>query len=73
MTAEVFWADVWEGVKIQASEVPLMRQPSSFNPKPKAMAGAASGQSIPLPAIASGFGLNGIDRCSGVDIFYRRS
>jgi len=31
---------------------------TSFIPKPKAMVGAACGQSIPLPAIASGFGLN---------------
>jgi len=32
---------------------------ASFNPKPEAMAaGAMCGQSIPLPAIASGFGLN---------------
>jgi len=30
----------------------------SFNPKPEAMAGAASGLSMPIPAIASGFGLN---------------
>ena len=31
---------------------------SSFNPKPEAMAGDACGPSIPLPANASGFGLN---------------
>jgi len=31
---------------------------ASFNPKPEAMAGATSERSIPLPAIASGFGLN---------------
>jgi hypothetical protein len=31
---------------------------SSFNPKPEAMAGATCGRSIPLPAIAFGFGLN---------------
>jgi len=31
---------------------------SSFNPKPEAMAGAMRGRPIPLPAIASGFGLN---------------
>jgi len=33
-------------------------QNSSFNPKPEAMAGATCGRSNPLPAIASGFGLN---------------
>jgi hypothetical protein len=38
-----------------------MKRLSSFNPKPKATAGAARGRSIPLPAIASGFGLN--DSC----------
>jgi len=31
---------------------------SSFNPKPEAMACATRGRSMPLPAIASGFGLN---------------
>jgi len=30
----------------------------SFNPKPEAMAGGTYGRSIPLAAIASGFGLN---------------
>jgi len=30
----------------------------SFNPKPEAMADAACGRSMPLPAIAFGFGLN---------------
>ncbi|MBC8871038.1 MAG: hypothetical protein H8E44_16555 [Planctomycetes bacterium] len=39
----------------------------SFNPKPEAMVGAASGQSIALPAIASGFGLNGIERCRDLE------
>jgi len=30
----------------------------SFNPKPEAMVGVTYRRSIPLPAIASGFGLN---------------
>jgi len=34
----------------------------SFNPKPEATAGATRGRSIPLPAIASGFGLNEVHR-----------
>ena len=38
----------------------------SFNPKPKAMAGASSRLSIPLPAIAFGFGSNGEDNKSPV-------
>ena len=41
-----------------------MKAASSFNPKPEAMAGAPCGRSIPLPAIASGFGLNGNRRHS---------
>jgi hypothetical protein len=32
----------------------------SFNPKPEAMAGATCRRSVPLLAIASGFGLNGL-------------
>jgi len=35
----------------------------SFNPKPEAMVGAAQKDSIPPPAIASGFGLNDVSRC----------
>jgi len=38
--------------------MPLWGDNDSFNPKPEAMAGAACRPSIPLPAIAIGFGLN---------------
>jgi len=40
----------------------IFESSSSFNPKPEAMAGAMYGRSIPMPAIASGFGLNEVGR-----------
>jgi hypothetical protein len=48
-------------LRISRIEHETLSAQGSFNPKPEAMVAATCGRSIPLPAIASGFGLNDVN------------